>query len=145
MKKFHFPLQRVLDWRELQTRVEESKLEAIYAERRAIDMAIAKLLDERERSDRKVAEGNGATGEDLAALSAFRRFSVVEHTRLDRLRAGCSERIAAQIAVVASKRRDARLLEKLEQQRQAAWRFDLSKQLDAQAEESHLARWNARH
>jgi len=141
MKKFQFPLQRVLDWRHVQARVEESKLEGLYAERRAIETEIEKLLEERERSDRAVAQGNGSTGEELAALSAFRRFSVAEHTRLDRLRAGCSQRIAAQIAVVTAKRRDAKLLEKLEQQRLAAWQIDFTKHIDAQAEESHLARW----
>jgi hypothetical protein len=144
MKKFRFPLQRVLEWRELHARVEESKLEALYAERQAIDMEMAKLLDERERSDRAVAQGNGATGDELAALSAFRRFSVAEHTRLDRLRVGCSQRIAAQIDIVTAKRRDAKLLQKLEQERLAAWQTALSKQIDAQAEESHMARWNAR-
>ena len=125
--------------------VEESKLESLYAERRSVDSEITKLLDERERSDRAVAEGNGATGADLAALSAFRRFSIAEHTRLDRSRAGCMQRIAAQMAIVTSKRRDAKLLEKLEQRRLAAWRIDFTKQIDAQAEESHLAQWNARH
>src|SRR5580698_1132660 len=112
MKKFQFPLQRVLDWRQVQARLEESKLESLYAERRAIDSEITRLLGERERSDRLVAEGNGATGEDLAALSAFRRFSVAEHTRLDRLLVGCAQRIAAQMAIVVLKRRDAKLLEK---------------------------------
>jgi hypothetical protein len=145
MKKFQFPLQRVLDWREVQARLEESKLEALYSERTAIDSEIATLLEERERSDRAVAQGNGSTGEELAALSAFRRFSVAEHTRLDRLRAGCSQRIAAQIVIVTSKRRDAKLLQKLEQQRLAAWQIEFSKHIDAQAEESHIARWNARH
>ncbi len=143
MKKFQFPLQRVLDWREVQARVEESKLEGLYAEREAIDTQVTAVLAERERSDRAVAEGNGATGEDLAALSAFRRFSVAEHTRLDRLRVGCSQRIAAQIQVVAAKRRDAKLLQKLEQQGMAAWQLDFSKQIDAQAEESHRAGRNA--
>jgi hypothetical protein len=145
VKKFDFPLRRVLDWRETQARVEEVKLESLHTERRGIDVQIATLLDQRERSDRVVAEGNGATGGDLAALSAFRRFSVAEHTRLYRLRAGCSQRIAAQIAVVGSKRRDAKLLKKLEAQRLAAWQIEVSREIDAQAEESHLARWNSQH
>ncbi len=145
MKKFTFPLRRVLDWRETQARLEESKLEVLYAERRAIESHIATLLEEREKSDRTIAHGNGATGAELEALSAFRRFSVMEHTRLDKLRAGCSQRIAAQLAMVAAKKRDAKLLQRLEQQRLAAWQIDFSKQIDAQAEESHLARWNARH
>ena len=100
MKKFHFPLRRVLDWRETQARVEEVKLESLHAERHGIDVQIATLLDQRERSDRVVAEGNGATGGDLAALSAFRRFSVTEHTRLYRLRAGKRSPSASRLEII---------------------------------------------
>lgn len=141
MKKFTFPLSRVLDWRDVQARIEESKLEGLYAERRAIETKIADLLEERRRSD-EAAHTSAVTGAELAAADAFRRFSVAEHTRLDRKSVECSQRIAAQMQVVAAKRRDVKLLERLKQQRLIAWTGDFHREIDAQAVESHLARWN---
>ena len=142
MKKFAFSLSRVMDWRELQARIEESKLEALYAERRAIESRIAALLEERERADRE-AHAHLVSGAELAAADSFRRFSIAEHTRLDRKIAECSQRIAAQIQMVAAKRRDVKLLERLKQQRLIAWTNEFHHEIDAQAAESHLARWNS--
>ncbi len=142
MKKFTFPLSRVMDWREIQARVEESRLEAMYAERRAIEAKIAALLEERQRSD-QTAHAHLVTGSELAAADSFRRFSIAEHTRLDRQIAECSKQIAAQIQIVTAKRRDLKLLERLKQQRLIAWTNDLHREIDRDAAESHLARWNS--
>ncbi len=141
MKRFSFPLGRVMDWRGMHARLEELKLENLYAELRSIDAKIAALLEERSLSDQAVLDASVVAGSELAALSAFRRFSVAEHTRLGCLRADCSQRVSAQIQVVAAKRRDVRLLERLKQQRLAAWSVEFNREIDAQAEESHLAKW----
>jgi hypothetical protein len=143
MRRFSFPLGRVMDWRGAQTRIEEVKLENLYAELRANDAKVAALLEERARADQAVLAASVVTGSELGTLAAFRRFSVAEHTRLDRLRADCSQRVAAQLQVVAIKRRDVRLLERLKQQRFSAWSADFNREIDKQAEESHLAQWNA--
>ena len=140
MKKFHFPLDRVMDWRETQARVEESKLEALYAELRAIDAAARGLDQEREAAEEKVA-ARGASGFDLARLGDFRRFSIAERTRLEQRRADCSRRIAAQIEAVAASRRGVRLLERLKQQKLTAWNQELSREIDARADETYLAKW----
>lgn len=144
MKKFSFPLGRVIDWRQTQARVEESKLETLYAEQRAIDTSKAALEKEREAA-KKAVVARGATGTDLARLAEFRRFSVAELTRLDKMRTDCSKRIAAQIQVVTLKRRDVRLLERLKQQKLIAWNHELSREIDAQADEAYLAKWNRQH
>ena len=141
MKKFTFPLGRVMDWREAQARLEELKLEALYGELRAIDSRERSLDFEREAAETSVA-ARGATGAELARLGEFRRFLVAERTRLEKLRAACSQRITAQIQVVAQKRRDRKLLERLKQQRLIAWNRDWNRELDAQADEAYLARWN---
>src|SRR5260370_30076795 len=101
MKKFTFPLGRVMDWRDTQARIEESKLENLYAELRAIDTQIAAVLSARAQSDEAVVTAASVTGAELAAIDTFRRFSVAEHTRLDRIRCECSKRVATQIQVVA--------------------------------------------
>jgi len=133
-----------MDWRMTQARVEESKLEKLYAELRGIDASSTALLEERSRSDQALLGASSADGSELAAVAAFRRFSIAEHTRFERLRADCSRRIAAQVQAVAAKRRDVRLLERLKQHRFAAWSTGFNREIDAKAEETHLAQWKSR-
>ena|SRR5579862_4090587 len=141
MKKFAFPLGRVLDWRAMQAQAEESKLERLYAELRAIDSKEAALMRQRADSERALLAAASATGAELAALDTFRRFTVTEHTRLENLRADCSKRIAEQIKIVSAKRRDLRLLERMRTQRFQAWTREFHREIDGQADEAYLAKW----
>ncbi len=145
MKKFTFPLNRVMDWRDMQARIEESKLERLYAELRGIDAREAALTQQRSEAQVALLTVASVTGDELATLDSFRRFTVAEHTRLEKLRAECSRKIAAKIQVVASKRRDVRLLERLKQQRLKTWNHQYSREIDAQADEAYLAKWKPSH
>ena len=140
MKKFTFPLGRVMDWRDTQARMEEAKLENLYGELHGIDARVAAVLAARAESDAAAANAASMTGAELAAVGEFRRYSVAEHTRLDRLRTDCAKRIAQQIQVVSAKRRDVKLLDRLKQQRLAAWTADFHRELETEALDSHLAR-----
>ena len=142
MKKFEFPLGRVMSWRQTLERVEESKLQTLYVELRSIEASEASLSAERESSQNAVLARTSVTGSELATLDAFRRFAVAEHTRLEQRRADCAKRIAAQVQVVAQKRRDVRLLEQLRSSRLTTWRRELEREIDSQAEEAYLARWS---
>ncbi|HWZ29756.1 MAG TPA: hypothetical protein VNX18_00380 [Bryobacteraceae bacterium] len=144
MKKFSFPLGRVLDWRETQAIIEESKLERLYAELRVIDANEAALIRQRDESNRALLAAPATTGADLAALDTFRRFTAAEHVRLEQRRVDCSKRIAAQIQTLALKRREVRLLERLKARRFAAWNQEFNREIDAQADEAYLAKWSAR-
>jgi hypothetical protein len=143
MKKFTFPLSRVLDWRAIQARTEESKLEVLYAELRGIDAQETLLVQELAASEQAVLRAGAATGAELAALDGFRRHVAARHTRLEQQRAECSQRVAAQIQIVVVRRRDVRLLDRLKQQRLNAWNQQLSREIDLQADEAYLARWKA--
>ncbi len=74
MKRFTFPLSRVMDWRRMQARAEELKLEQLYAEMRGIDAREAELDEERSGSERALIAARESTGEEMAALGAFQRF-----------------------------------------------------------------------
>jgi flagellar biosynthesis chaperone FliJ len=142
MKKFTFPLGRVMDWRAMIARVEESKLEQMYGELRAIDARMAALDREREQSERAVLAKAVSTGMELASLDTFRRFVFEERIRLERTRAEVQQRITAQIQVVANKRRDVKLLQRLKDDRFESWQKDFAREIDGQAEESFLAKRN---
>ena len=142
MKKFSFPLTRVMEWRRTEARIEEAALERLYAGLQAIDMREALLNEERAQSEKAVLRQSSTTGAELASLDGFKRFIVAERFRIQRLRTECHKKISAQLHVVTLKRRDVRLLEKLKDERLKTWNVGLAHEIDQQAEESYLAKWN---
>lgn len=140
MKKFAFPLERVLQWRDAQARIEQSKLEGLYAELRAIDSRQAKLRRDAAQAGEGLLAAQQVTGADLAAFASFRRFAAAEHARLEVSRADCASRIAAQLQLAAARRRDVRLLERLKDRRFKTWRKELQGEVDAEADEAFLGR-----
>jgi flagellar export protein FliJ len=142
MKKFHFPLDRALDWRRTQARIEESKLERLYAALRTIDARDAAFHDQRAQSETALLSAGGATGQELAALDAFQRHVRAEQARLKQARQECGKQIAAQIEAVTRKRRDVKLIENLKQRRLDGWTAELGREIDRDADEAFLAKWN---
>lgn len=144
MKKFAFPLGRVMDFRRMQARLEEIKLEALYAEMRAFETREAALIQQNAQSEKTLRAAPSVTGFDLELFASFREAMALEHNRLQKARADCRKRIDAQLAVLAVKRRKVRLLEKLKEKRFEKWEKEMFKEIDQQAEEAYLAKWNAR-
>ncbi len=126
---------------ELQARIEETKLEQLHGEIRGIEARQAELNGQRTESEKALLDAPSVTGLQLAELDVFQRFSIAENARLERRRVECGQRIAAQIQLVAEKRRDVRLLERLKEQRLKTWNTELGREIDAQADEAHLAKW----
>ena len=144
MKKFNFPLTRVMDFRRMQARVEEIKLEALYAELRAIDIREVAVIAQRVQSEKTLRAAPSVTGFDLELFASFGAAMKVELTRLDKARVDCLKRIDAQLAALMIKRRDVKLLEHLKEQRFEKWEREMFKEIDQQADEAYLAKWNER-
>ena len=85
-----------------------------------------------------------ATGDELQTFNAYGLAMKEEIKRMDKTRAECRKRIEAQLAVVTAKRREVKLLEKLKEQRFEKWEKEMLKEIDSQAEEAYLSKWNAR-
>lgn len=141
MKKFEFPLTRVMEFRRSQTRLEEIKLEALYAELRAVDTRETTLTAQRDLSEKVLRAAISVTGFDLALFDSFRRASNEEQKRLEKTRIDCGKRVAAQLQLVTTKRREVKLLEMLKEKRLETWETEMEKEIDGQAEEAYLARW----
>lgn len=141
MKRFAFPLQRVLDWRRIQSRIEESKLELLRAELRALESRSAEINEELEQAASTVSHASAVSGADLAALDAYRHAVLNERARLNQMARGCQDRIARQSEVVTQKSRDVKLLERLYERRFQTWKGETARALDEEAEELHLARF----
>ena len=141
MKRFSFPLRRVLDLRLTQAHIEETKLARLHAELRGLEDRIHHARRERADSERALAQTGAATGAELAALDSFKKAAAAECARLESMAGAARRKIALQIEALAAKLRDARLLENLERRKLAAWKLEFAKELDQQAEEEHQARW----
>ena len=142
MKKFTFSLERVLDLRQTQARIEESKLQLLYAERAAIDLKERALQDERWQEEAGLSRRSDVAGEELAALDTFQRHVQAEGRRSAEARAACTGRIQRQLQALTARHRDVRLLEKLKSRHYMTWNRAFEREIGSQAEESHLAKWN---
>jgi flagellar FliJ protein len=143
MKKFDFPLDRVMDFRRIQVRLEEAKLEVLYTGLRAIDAREVSLIQQKAKSEKALKSADSVTGQDLQLFDSYGRAMREELKRMDKTRVECRKRIAAQLAVVVVKRREVKLLEHLKEQKLDKWEEEMSKEIDSQAEEAYLAKWNS--
>lgn len=141
MKKFAFPLDRVMAFRRMEARVEEIKLEALYSELRAVDAREVALIQQSVASEKALRAQTSVTGFDLELFDSYRNATLEERKRMDKARADCRKRIEAQLAVLTIKRRDVKLLEHLKNQRFEKWEKEMFKEIDHQAEEAYLAKW----
>jgi Asp/Glu/hydantoin racemase len=139
MKKYSFPLSRVMDWRRTHVQLEQAKLERLYAELHSLEARAEILRADVERSHKALVISRAATGAELAALDAFRRSAAAQCAHLETAALGCRKRIATQLDVITQRRREARLLERLHERKFAAWTADYAKEVDQQADELHLA------
>jgi flagellar export protein FliJ len=141
MKKFDFPLARAMDFRRMQARLEEIKLEELYAELRAIDQREVALIQEKVQAEKALKSAKSVTGFDLEVFDAYRLSTKEDQKKMDKARADCRKRIDAQLAVLTVKRRDVKLLEHLKERRFEKWEKEMFKEIDQQADEAYLAKF----
>ncbi len=140
MKKFAFPLDRVLSWRHTQVRLAEADLDRLRAEVRALDQRCTDIAQAVDEASKQLLGSAVTTAAELGALAHFRTASTAQTARLAQARAALDQRIQLQIQAVMDSRREARLLERLRETRLATWRADAAREIDQLAEESYLAR-----
>jgi hypothetical protein len=141
LKKFHFPLERVLAFRRTQLQIEQSKLERITLELKEIDSRIVAVEKSLQDSRTDIVRSQSKLGRELESFETFRGASEKQTAALAQARRACLDRISIQCRVLKQKERDVKLLEQLREDRIAAWRAAQAREVDQQAEESHLARW----
>ena len=125
----------------MQARLEEIKLEALYAELRAIDKREVALIQQKVEAEKTLKSAKSVTGFDLEVFDAYRLSTIEDQKKMDKARADCRKRIDAQLAVLTAKRRDVKLLEHLKEKRHEKWEKEMFKEIDQQAEEAYLAKF----
>lgn len=137
MKRFNFPLERVLKFRRTQADIEKAKLAAIEGELKKIRAEIESLAQSFADEVKSVA----ATPTARAELGRYRM--VVEHQTLkltEKLHAKQAE-LEQQRLLYTRANQAAEVLEKVKTKQKQGWERELQKELDDLAMDSFLARW----
>jgi flagellar export protein FliJ len=141
MKAFQFPLQRVLEWRELQMRTEEEKLSTIQNKlaeelHRENALIAAQLNAEMNVLGRPVVEAT-----EFRALAAFQLRIRGEKVSLVAARKNLEIQIAEQRKRLLKVRKDCKVLENLKERRKKAWTYLHDRELENTAAESFISNW----
>lgn len=148
MKRFHFPLEPVLRWRDSRLGTEQARLRELIERQ-------ARLAGEREDLDRQLSAIERSVVEpalpgvtiDPARLSELDSFRSYVRQRKGILREAESQlenEISGQRRRVVEARRQCRLLEVLRDRAVHRWRVEWERELDRLAGELYLAQWNPR-
>jgi flagellar export protein FliJ len=141
MKTFHFALQRVLEYRELQMRTEEEKLSTIQNQlaevlHRENALTAAQFNAEMNLLGRPLVEAN-----EFRALSAFQLRIRSEKVSLLAARKNLETQIAEQRKRLLKVRKDCKILQNLKERRKKAWTYLSDREIENIAAESYISNW----
>jgi flagellar export protein FliJ len=141
MKAFRFPLQRVLEYRELQMRTEEEKLSTVQNQlaevlHRENALTAAQLNAEMNLLGQSLVEAA-----EFRALSAFQLRIRSEKISLLAARKNLETQIAEQRKRLLKVRKDCKILENLKDRRKKAWTYLSDREIENTAAESYISSW----
>ncbi len=141
MKAFQFPLQRVLEWRELQMRTEEERLSTIQnrlveVQHRESALTAAQLNAEMNVLGRPLVEAT-----EFRALAAFQLRIRGQKVALVAARKNLEIQIAEQRKRLLKARKDCKILENLKERRKKSWTYLHDRELENTAAESFISNW----
>ena len=141
MKRFVFPLQRVMDWRTLQVRSEEEKLANLQQQAEALALRENALTAAELNSEIELLKRPSIEGSDLQALALFQERIHKERANLQIRRKQFEAQVVEQRKRLLKARRDVRVLEKLKESRLRTWTYLNDRETENTAAESFLAKW----
>ena len=141
MKRFVFPLQRVMDWRTLQVRAEEEKLANLQQQAEALALRENALTAAELNSEIELLKRPSIEGADLQALSLFQNRVHQERANLQKKRQQVEVQVVEQRKRLLKARRDVRVIEKLKENRLRDWTYLSDRETENTAAESFLAKW----
>jgi hypothetical protein len=148
MKRFQFPLEQVLRYRQLQMESEHAKLEQLVAKTLAIDQLEANLARQRLEADddlrRRTERGSAIDPTDVGAMNGFRAYCRQMAQTLAARRAELEHQIAIQRRELLEARKRYEVLNRFRGHSADRWSFEFAKEQNSLAEENYLARWHRR-
>jgi hypothetical protein len=142
MKTFQFRLDGVLKWRDRQYRAEEARLWQLLNREAEIEASATRLrLLHRAEVDR-VCGKSSIEASELRNLASFKVWARREGERLKLALEAARKEVAGQRRRTLEARRAYRLLEKLKEKQWKVWNLAFDRELEADAAEAFLSRWN---
>jgi flagellar export protein FliJ len=140
MKAFRFPLERVLDWRQVQVRAEEEKLAALQQRLELLIRRAHALTAAEHKSKLSVLNAPSVQGSDLHSLTAFQAQVQKERAALTLEAAQCEKRIALQRVRLLKVQKDFKILEKLRERRLEDWTYSYNREVENAAADAHISK-----
>jgi len=140
MKRFDFPLERVLRWRQEQAALEELKLQQLHAEMTRLVAAQHKMQADAAESHQYVFQGARVDSLILESLDSYREYTAGQIRNLQVRQRQWEAKIAEQLRRVMEARRRSELFERLRQDALQRWRAAANKEQEDLAAELFLAK-----
>ncbi len=137
MKRFQFPLERVLRFRRTQAEVEQAKLTKLETEMSQLRQKRSEVVE----AFRTEVQRVGADSRERLELGRYRMVVETQLLRLDQSIAEKAKQVAAQKNLYVKAKQAAEVLDKVKDKQYKNWEKDLQKELDALAMDSYLSRW----
>jgi flagellar export protein FliJ len=141
MQRFRFRLNRVLEWRRKEYRVEETRLAACVALVHATERKIQCLRSERASIENDLLGRDAIPAADFANLGRYRLRVDKEGIELSEQRRQGLLSAARQRACVQQAEQRVKLLEKMRERKLEEHTAAASRELESLAAEAYLARW----
>jgi flagellar export protein FliJ len=140
MKKFDFPLDRVLVWRRLEMEREQAVLQRLVTQRNALAAKDAALRTRRLDAERLISGNRYLDPETVATLPAWQVYMKKTIAAAANEVVLAQQRVAAQQIRFSEATLRVKLLERLREKRLDHWQIELSREEEAFAAEAFLAR-----
>jgi hypothetical protein len=137
MAAFRFRLQRVLAWYEKRSRIEEDRLRVIRDDINRVDSTKVAVSENRETTERGIAESAAISAGDIAALAGYISGTRRELIALDQQRRQYEGLLKEQQNKVNALRTKVRLLEKLRDRRVSEHEVEVQKELEELAADAY--------
>ena len=144
MQRFQFRLDRVLEWRRKEHRMEEMRLAACVGLVHATERKIEHLRAERASIENDLLGRDAIPAADFANLGRYRLRADKEGVELSEQRRQALLAAAAQRATVQQAEQRVKLLEKMRERRLEEHTAAGNRELENLAAEAYLARWSRR-
>jgi flagellar export protein FliJ len=140
MKKFSFPLDRVLVWRRLELEREQAALQRLLADRNALAAKETAMRAQRSDAERLISANRYVDAETVATLPDWQSYMKKAIAAAASAVVVAEQKAAAQQARFFEAKRRVGLLERLREKRLDGWEAELGREEEAFAAEAFLAR-----
>jgi hypothetical protein len=141
MKAFRFKLQKVLEWRDMQARSAQEKLDQLQRQLDFLKQQEEKIRVFYAEAESKMLACPVLTGAEMQAIAGLKQRTQKQLNKIQARQGECAALLAAQRERTVKARRDHRVLEKLKDHRHQEWVYLSDRELESTAAEVYLANW----